>query len=117
MSNFQDLLADVMRSTRLNTDYFAQTVTYRTGSQQLSVIAHVRHSVDARIDPNTNDEVIVEQILVELDRAVLTSPPTFHDRILLAGESQAYLYAWSGKHRPGSWKATFERRRQTQQGV
>lgn len=117
MSEFQTLVADVMRSTRLNTDYFAQRVVYRTGKLQLSVTAHVRHNVRMAVDPNTNEEVVIEQIHVELDRNVLTSPPDFHDRILLDGETQAYLYAWSGTHRPSSWKAVFERRRQTSQGV
>lgn len=117
MSDFQDLLAGVMRSTRLNTDYFAQTVTYKTAAGSKTVTAHVRHGVRMHVNPDTNEEEVIEQIHVELDRSVITSAPDFGHRILLDGETQAYLYAFKGTHRLVSWKATFERRRQTQQGV
>lgn len=118
MSNFQDLAATVMRATRLNTDYFAQTVLYRTadGDEQ-SIAAHIRHAIRIAVDPDTNEETIIEQIHAELDRSTITLPPDFGDRILLDGDTQAYLYAYKGTHRFTSWKATFERRRQTRQGV
>ena len=118
MSNFQDLATTVMHATRLNTDWFAETVTYKTadGDSQ-SIAAHVSHAIRIQVDPDTNEETIIEQILVELDRGTIPEPPDFGDRILLAGDTQAYLYAYKGKHRFTSWKATFERRRQTAQGV
>lgn len=118
MSDFQDLAVSVMRSTRLNTDYFAHTVTYKTAdgdSQQIA--AHVRHGIRIAVDPDTNNEEVIEQIHVELDRGTVPLPPDFGDRILLDGDDQAYLYAYKGNHRFTSWKATFERHRQTRQGV
>lgn len=118
MSAFQTLAETVMRRTRLNTDWFAETVTYRTAlGDEHSVPAHVRHEIRLKVDPDTNDETVIEQINVELDRAEITEAPTYGDRILLAGEDQAYLYTWSGKHRWTSWHATFERQRQTAAGV
>jgi hypothetical protein len=118
MSAFQSLATSVMRATRLNPDYFAQTVTYRTADgESQEIAAHVRHDIRIRVDPDTNDEEVIEQIHVELDRGTIPLAPDFGTRILLAGDDQAYLYAYKGKHRFTSWKATFERRRQTQQGV
>lgn len=118
MSDFQELAAEVMRATRLNTDYFAQDITYRTAQgDEIECPVHVRHSV--RIDRNkdTNSEEIVEQIHVELDREDVPYAPEYGCRILLANETEAYLYAYRGTDRFTSWKATFERRRMAAQGV
>jgi hypothetical protein len=116
-SAFQDLTAAVMRRTRLNTRFFAQSIKYKTGAEEIYLDAHVRHDIRMRVNPDTNEEEIIEQLHVELDRAQVTAQPDFGDRILVAGDTQAYLYAFKGKHRPVSWKATFERQRQTRQGV
>jgi hypothetical protein len=115
---FEQFTADVMRDTRLNPDYFAQSVTYRTAAgDERSITAHVRHDVRLKNDTDTNEEQVIEQIHVELDRAEVPDAPDYGDRVLLAGEDQAYLYAYKGRHRDVSWKATFERRRMTAQGV
>jgi len=116
--SFQDLAARVMQRTRLNTDWFAQPVTYRTAAgDEQQIDAHVRHSIRIAENRDTNEEQVIEQIHVELDRSVITTAPDFGDRALLDGDTQAYLYAYKGTHRAVSWKATFERRRQTRQGV
>jgi len=108
-----------MQNTRLNTDYFAQSVDYRTGdgARFAAVAAHVRHAVRLATDPDTNEETVIEQIHVELDRETITTAPDYGDRIYLAGDSTPYLYAYKGTHRAISWKATFERKRTTRQGL
>ena len=114
--SFRNALATVMRATRLNVDYFAQTITYRLADgTDLVMDCHVRHTIrhDERPDGST---AAVEQIRVEIDRAELETPPDYGDRILLADDEYGYMYAYAGQHTPVSWKATFERKRQTAQG-
>lgn len=114
---FRETMATVMRATRLNTEFFAQTVTYRLADgSELQMDVHVRHTVrhEERGDGTTT---VVEQIRVEIDRAELECPPDYNDRILLAGDEYAYLYAYAGRHTPVSWKGTFERKRRTAQAV
>lgn len=118
MSGFQDLASAVMRQTRLNVNFFAQTVTYKTaGGDSSSIAAHVRHDVRLWAPPDSNDQEIVDQIHVEIDREDLDAEPAIGDRITLSGESDAYLYACKGSHTFASWKAVFERRRMITQGV
>jgi hypothetical protein len=114
---FRDTLENVMRATRLNTEYFAETVTFRGADGcELVMACHVRHTIrhDARPDGTTT---VVEQIRVEIDRAQLECPPDYNDRILLQDDDYAYLYAYAGKHTPVSWKGVFERKRKTAQGA
>lgn len=113
----RDQLATVMRATRLNTEYFAQTVTYRLADgTELQLDAHVRHTVrhEQRPDGSTG---VYEQIRCEIDRAELETPPDYSDRVLLADDEYPYLYAYAGRHTPVSWKATFERKRLTAQST
>ena len=115
--SFRDTIQTVMRNTRLNTAYFAETVTYRPGDgSELSLDVHVRHTLrlDTRGDGTT---VIFDQLRVEIDRDDLTGPPDFGDRILLADDQYGYLYAYAGRHTPVSYKAVFERSRYAAQGT
>lgn len=114
---FREQLETVMRGTRLNTEYFAQTVTYRLADgSELRLAMHVRHTIrhDERGDGTTT---VIEQIRVEMDRAEVECPPDYNDRILLDGDEYPYLYAYQGKHTPVSWKGVFERKRRTAQGI
>lgn len=114
---FRETMATVLTATRLNTAYFAQTVTYRLADgTELETDAHVRHGKRLDSKPDGTTEVI-EQIRVELARAEFESPPDFGDRILLSGDEYGYLYAGAGRHTPVSWKATFERRQRKSQGA
>lgn len=114
---FCETMQTVMRNTRLNPWWFAQTVTYRLadGSERTMVV-HVRHMVRHEPQPD-GSTAVVEQIRVEIDRAELETPPDYSDRILLENDEYAYLYAYAGRHTPVSWKGTFERRRRTAQST
>jgi len=115
---FRDLLASVMRKTRLNTAYFAQTVVMRFGdeAEDLELAVHVRHTV--RMDPRPDGtSTVIEQIRVEIDSENLDAPPDFGHRIYLPGDDYPYMYAYAGRNTPVSYKAVFERRRRTAQAA
>jgi len=105
-----------MRSTRLNTAYFAEIVTYVQTVDgedvEAEIPAHVRHRIRRVTEPD-GSERIVEVIDVELDRADVEAAPTYQDRIVLAEDDRPYLYAHQGRHRPISWCAAFEREQVT----
>jgi len=117
MSAFHDLCKQVMRATRLNPDYFAESVEYRSGDDVLAIDVAARHELKIDRDPDTNDETVIEHLHVEIDRDDLTAAPTYGDRLYRAGDSDAYLYQYQGRVTPHSYKATFARRRQTAAGV
>jgi hypothetical protein len=115
--SFQDMTARVMRSTRLNPEYFAESITYRTDDDDEWLFdAHCRHSERLHVDPDSAEESVIEVLEVEIDRESLPRAPKYGDRVYRVDDGYGYLYQHIGRSRPHSWKATFERRRMTAQG-
>lgn len=116
--DFRSLTAELLRKTRLNPLFFAQAVRYRSGrGEDLDVDVHVRQAIRLHRDPQTNEETVIETIQVEIAKEDLNAPPSYGDRIYLNGDSQAYLYQYTGRETMHSYKATYERQQQKAQGV
>jgi hypothetical protein len=105
-----------MRATRLNTSFFAQTITYQRGEDVSEIDAHVRHRIEIEEQPDGTSKVW-DTIDVEIDDTDIPLPPNFGDRILIGDDNTAYLYAYAGHHRLTSYKAAFRRQRVVAQGV
>ena len=113
---FIDVQRDVMTDFRLSSDWFGQSVKYRTGDgDEYTLDVHTRHTIRRDHDDQGN-EVVIEQVHCEIDRQAIPAAPTHGSRMILEEDDQAYLYGYQGKHRPTSYRATFERRRVMSQG-
>jgi hypothetical protein len=115
--SFRDAIVRVMRATRLNPRFYAQTVTYQpAGGEAVQVPTHVRHrrEYDRQADGTSKVWDIID---VEFDFADVPNEPTHGARIVLADGDPAYLYAYKGHKRVCSWKASFRRQQIAAQGM
>jgi hypothetical protein len=113
----RDVAKRVMQATRLNTDFFAQTVTYQpAGGDEADIPTHVRHRREYERQADGTIKVW-DVIDVELDFDDVPDAPTHGARIVLAEGEAAYLYAYGGHARLCSWKATFRRQTLLAQGI
>ena len=114
---FRDVARRVMLASRLNTAFFAQAVEFtRPAGEPQTLTIKVRHRVEQENQPDGTVK-IWDTIDTEINDEDLDTPPDYGDRIVLAGDDQAYLYAYAGHHRLCSYKATFRRQRLTSQGT
>lgn len=115
--SFREQLENVLVNLRLNTDFFAETVSYRsTDGTEISLDVHVRESPRQDKLPDGTTE-LVESIHVEFAKSDLETPPDFGDRVLRAGDEWGYMYYQPGRHTAVSWKATFRRKKRTTQST
>lgn len=106
---FRDLLQTVAAATRLNTGFFAETVSYVSAGRTTFPVVHCRYRRREIRDERTGDARQVDEIRVEILKTALPVGPLMDDRILRAGETRYYVYAAAGGETQVSWKATFRR--------
>lgn len=108
--SFQDLQQHVLENAHLSPDFFGQLITYkRVGESDASIYAVIKHQ--QRLEESDHGhQVVFEQIVATLLKSDFDSPPKLKDRILLAGESDAYVFAYRNEADAVTYVATFERR-------
>lgn len=114
---FADAVYRTYVATRKNTARFAQTVTFKSVAHgDCEIAVPVKHAVRHTREPD-GTTTIFEQIDVEIDKLDLTEAPTYGDRIQLADDERAYLYAYRGGTNQWTWHCVFERRIETARGA
>lgn len=114
---FQDLRDHVARERMLDTDFFAETVTYRIPKRDdVEIAVHCDHSVKEEFDEHGN-ELVIEQLKVKIHRDDIANAPDLQHAIRRAGDTRDYLYAFNGKHDAVLYHATFERRSRRSQAI
>lgn len=120
LSPFQEVQRRVMKQCRLSRQFFAQEVRYvRNPDCDLTTTAHVRRRIRHERDDDSGTTHVIEVADLELDRDDIPDPPDYGTAVYLGDceDERAFLFAYQGRVRPTSWRATFERRRLTARGT
>ena len=119
-SAFQDVQRRVMKNLRLSQRFFGQQVRFvRNPDVDVTITAHVRRRIRHERDEDSGTTHVIEVADLELDRDEVTEPPDYGTAVYLGDhdDERPFLFAYQGRVRPTSWRATFERRRLTARGT
>ena len=127
MSNFHDARKAALLRVILNTDHFAEEVTYLPAGGGRQTITVLVRSARAQLRERETDLVEIEEIDVrasndpaaEIDGVARggIARPGLGDGLLRAGEEKPFSYAFTIESAADSWLLHFERRTQKQIGT
>jgi hypothetical protein len=108
LSDLRDL---ALRKRLLSPVFTGQSVVYRRANgEELTLEVHVRHQQRPEEDDEGRGELVqVAGIEVRIMRADVAGGPQRGDRVILAYEERAYVYAYTLREDQWTWTARYER--------